>query len=173
MQNLQAHHQNKTSFYVPRVLWDITKDSINFTFSVDAQKGFYANPDFSEDYSKNTNLWDFDVVEIFINRGGESYLELQLSPLGQPFSYHILKPRVECIIPSELPITMSSKIESNTMTAKFSIPLSFLPGTDSSIFGGCFSCLGEETEYYSLNPNSEDAADFHRPDLFIKFGDII
>jgi hypothetical protein len=172
MQNLQAHHKNKTHFYCPEVKWSIDSSDIHFTFIVKSSNGFYTNPNFGMDYVKNTNLWDFDVVEVFLNKGGESYLELQLSPLGQPFSYLIIKPRVECVIPSVLPVQMSTNLKENVLTANISVPISYLPGAGNSIYGGCFSCLGFETEYYSLNPNKEDAADFHRPELFIHFGEI-
>ena len=110
-------------------------------------------------------------MEVFITRGSESYLELQLSPLGQPFSYLITKPRVECEIPEELPVEMSANIKGKSLLTSISIPLSFIPGDSNLIQGGCFCCLGEDTEYYALNPNSEESADFHRPDLFITFGE--
>ena len=57
--------------------------------------------------------------------------------------------------------------------AIFKIPLSEIPGSGNKLYGNFFSCLGSDTRsYYALNINTEDTPDFHRPDLFIKLGEL-
>ena len=172
MNILSAHSANNTSLYGPEVSWQVTEKTIDFKFSVRSSCGFHSCDNFGFDYSKNWGLWDFDVVEIFIKRSGEHYLELQCSPLGQTVALLIEKPREKHVIPKTLPVNFTSNIDTEWKT-KISIPLDFIPGDGASIFGGCFACLGENPrEYYSLNPNPEKSADFHRPELFLKFGEI-
>lgn len=177
MQKLHPHNSNKSSVYSPSVQWTILESSIEFTFEVLSgvlsEDKFYTSDVFGIDHKRNTNLWDFDVVEIFIHRGGQSYLELQVSPLGQPFSYIIKKPRVECKIPEVFPASFTTSIQGNQrnkLICKLEIPFANIPGHSDTLKGGCFACLGKMTEYYSLNPNIEDTPDYHRPDLFIDFG---
>ena len=69
--------------------------------------------------------------------------------------------------------THFSCVKNKDWKAVFKIPLSDIPGSGNKLYGNFFSCLGSDTRsYYALNINSEDAPDFHRPELFVELGDI-
>src|SRR5690606_5690688 len=96
------------------------------------------------------------------------YLEIQLSPLNQPFALVIRKPRVEFGYPENLDFSHSVDGEERTWRSKLQVTLpSELQG--DLLFVGLHACLGMgEREYFALNPNPEDKPDFHRPELFVQ-----
>ncbi len=176
MQNLRPHHSNTSNEFSPRVGWTIDDEMIHFKFEMQGSSQINGNPKFSTNYldnpDKNWGLWEHDVFEVFISKDGESYLEVQISPLGQNFVLKIKKPRKVF----ESPASFSGKTE--TISTKpwhclISIPFSDIPGSSKSLTGNCFCVVGEaKREFYALNINSEKDPDFHRPELFINFGEI-
>ena len=172
MKNLIAHKSNSFKDLEAQVSWELKDESIDFEFLIKSSIPFYTSDKFSSNYFDNKGLWDFDVVEVFLKKEGVKYLEFQCSPLGQPFSYLIEKPRVSFDYPSKLNISTKVEVLDETIWKTWiSIPYSDIPGSGTLITGNCFACLGKETQYFALNINTDDRPDFHRPELFIDFGD--
>lgn len=154
--------------------------TLTFNFTVSKRDGseYCANPEFGEDYSKNWGLWETDVVEAFIQlrktpeEVTAPYLEIQLSPLNQPFALLIEKPRETFDYPKNLSFTHESAGEERTWRAQMKVTLpNELQG--QHLYLGLNACLGiGEREFFALNPNPEEIPDFHRPDLFEKIGEI-
>lgn len=174
MSNILINHQSNTTSHQVMVDWEISPDNfVEFLFTV---KNITpkSDPNFSMDYKKNWGLWDFDVVEVFLQRGenSEQYLEFQTSSLGQPFALLIKKARVEFSPPDVLEVKVQTLLENGNWTSKISVPLSDIPGDGNILRGNCFCCLGskEQREYYGLNINLDEQADFHRPELFTVLG---
>lgn len=129
---------------------------------------------FGSDPRKNWELWNFDVVETFLQLRQEAsdvqapYLELQVSPIGQALQLIILKPRVSFYTPLALEMNVQSRLEGDRWATEveLELPAEF---SDGVLWGGMFACLGaSERGFYSLNPNPEAKPDFHRPELFTK-----
>lgn len=127
----------------------------------------------TSDWSKNWGLWNKDVVEAFLQLRSHPddlkapYLEIQLSPLNQPFALIITEPRKTFFAPAALTFSSTSSVEPKLWKAQLTVTLpKDLQG--SLLYGGFFSCLEmNPREYYALNPNPEEKPDFHRPELFL------
>jgi len=163
-----AHHLVKVQFSrMERLL------TLNFSVHARSKRIWDSEPKFTSDYNKNWGLWNHDVVEAFLQLREHPedlmapYLEIQVSPLNQPFALIIKKPREEFSYPVNLQFSSSVQLEEKIWMAEIKLELpSEIKGT--YLYGGFFSCLrAEEREFYALNPNSETNPDFHRPDLFL------
>lgn len=167
-------HNSCASQHKIFVDWKIDRDYIHFDFEI-LNYTPHHNIDFSSDYKDNWGLWNTDVVEIFLKRDDSNdYLEVQSSPLNQPFGLIIEEPRVKWHVPEVLDLAVSNITLGNTWKSTLSVGLNFIPGNSKRIIGNCFACLGdiENREYFALNTNNEKNPDFHRPDLFVEIGEI-
>jgi len=176
MHILRPHNSNISKDYTPTVKWKIDGDMIQFNFEFQGLNSLNLNEKFTksflDDPKNNWGLWEFDVFEVFITRDGVNYLEVQVSPLSQNFVLSITKPRVEY----EVPKVFTGETKTTALEpwcAQIIIPLSEIPGETNILTGNCFSIVGSKNrEYFALNINEESDPDFHRPDLFTKFGEI-
>ncbi|MEX0799545.1 MAG: hypothetical protein WD025_08870 [Bacteriovoracaceae bacterium] len=128
---------------------------------------------------KNWGLWEYDVFELFLTRANREapYLELQVSPINQKFALLIKRPREEWIYPESIPFSSVSKVEGGVWKCHLNVPVENIPGNSQEIYGNIHLIIGPESNgkkrsHYSLNPNSEHKPDFHRPDLFVKLGEL-
>jgi hypothetical protein len=176
MQNKLVPHKSVTAQHQVHVSWQfLNAHEVCFNFQVIHYQA-NTNANFSQDYKENWGLWDFDVVEVFLKReDSQSYLEVQTSPLNQPFALIIEKPRVSFHKPQTLSLQIKNKIENSTWSAQLIIKKEDIPGQGNRLFGNCFACLGtkEKREYFALNINQEDKPDYHRPELFQLFGEFV
>lgn len=147
-------------------------DLIDWHMRVERSRPFVVNPSYGADPRKNWELWNWDVVEAFLQLRSAPedftapYLELQVSPLNQALALVIRKPRVSVYTP--LALVFKSHVETDadgySMRAQVRLP-SELQGVE--LWGGLFACLGQSPrEYWALGPNPEANPDFHRPELF-------
>lgn len=128
---------------------------------------------FTQDWSKNWGLWNKDVVEAFLqlrshaNDTNAPYLEIQVSPLNQPFALIITEPRKTFFAPKKLEFTTEVTLSDKFWNGKMTVILpDDLKG--DKLYGGFFACLSQDPrEYYALEPNPEHSPDFHRPELFL------
>ncbi len=177
MQVFLKKHAPDTAFHSLKVEWTRENRLVVLDFTVqkrDSSK-WQANPNMTDDWSKNWGLWNTDVVEAFLQlRENENdlkapYLEIQVSPLNQPFALVITEPRKTFFLPRKLALTTESAVEGRIWKARLSVELpEEIKG--EHLYGGFFSCLGlgeGQREFYALNSNPETNPDFHRPELFV------
>jgi hypothetical protein len=159
-----------------KVIWQRTKEKIVIEFFVQKRTGpgWQTDPVFTQDWLKNWGLWNKDVVEAFLQlRSHDSdisapYLEIQVSPLNQPFTLIITEPRKTYFPPKELIFSTEVNLTEKLWSAKMELTL---PGELQGhlLYGGFFSCLSvDPREFYALEPNPESGPDFHRPELFLR-----
>lgn len=158
-----------------KIEWDIrgTDAIIQFTVNKRSSKAWHTDPEFTHDWSKNWGLWNKDVVEVFLQLRSHPddiqapYLELQISPLNQPFALIIQEPRKIYHAPKILDLIHEVSVDGKVWTAAMKVQLpAELRG--ELVYGGFFACLDQEPrEYYALEPNPEFTPDFHRPELFL------
>ncbi len=174
MQAYLKKHGPDFSNHSLKVTWQRSGQEVTIEFFIQrrAGKGWQTDDSFSMDWSKNWGLWNQDVFEAFLQlRSSEMdvtapYLEIQVSPLNQPFALIITEPRKTYFAPATLAFETQVSVEDKFWSGKMvvSLPLD-LKGV--SLYGGFFSCLSANPrEYFALNPNPESAPDFHRPELF-------
>lgn len=176
MKKLIAHHANSVNQFDVEVDYHCDGIFLLTNFIVTAKSDFnewQTSKKFENDYKKNWGLWDFDVVEIFIqNRKLDDemyapYLEFQVSPLNQPFALDIIKPREKYFSPEVIDFETKVDVAINKWKTNIKIKLPF---DVISLYGNFHACLGtkEKRQYFSLNPNKEERPDFHLPKNFIK-----
>lgn len=176
MQAFLKKHAPGPAHHALKVVWERSdrKVVMDFTVTKRSSTPWVTDTSFGQDWNHNWELWNKDVVEAFLQLRRDPtdlrapYLEVQVSPLGQPFALLIVEPRKVFHPPgSDFTMTTSVNLEPKTWTARMEVTLpSELRG--DYLYGGFFSCLMEgNREYYALEPNPEDKPDFHRPDLFL------
>ena len=171
---LKKHGQDAAKNRI-KVSWkrELDKVIIDFEAQKRLSEEWHTDSAFTSDWSKNWGLWNKDVVEVFLQlRANDQdtkapYLEIQVSPLNQPFALIITEPRKVFYAPKELTFTHSVTVEGRLWTAHMEVILpKDLKGTH--LYGGFFSITGyEPREFYALEPNPEATPDFHRPELFL------
>lgn len=175
MQAYLKKHGPDFSDHRIKVDWQVSGRVVTLEFQIQKRMGppWQTDEVFTEDWSKNWGLWNKDVVEAFLQlrKNPEdtkaAYLEIQLSPLNQPFALIVTDPRKTFFAPKNLIHTSEVILTDKMWTAKLEVTIPEEIAGDL-IFGGFFACLGATArEYYALNPNPEMNPDFHRPDLFL------
>lgn len=175
MQAFLKKHGEGVAGHGLKVEWDFQKDEVLITFNVHKRtsRPWETDKVFTSDWGKNWGLWNKDVVEVFLQlRSDEAdvkapYLELQVSPLNQPFALIIFEPRKIFSAPKILDFNHDSKVDGRVWVARIKVKLpSELKG--KHLYGGFFACLDHAPrEFYALEPNPEPAPDFHRPEFFL------
>ena len=176
MQAYLKKHGPTFSNHSLKVVWQRTEDKVIIEFFVQKRTGpsWQTDSAFTQDWSKNWGLWNKDVVEAFLQlRSHESdlsapYLEIQVSPLNQPFALIVTEPRKTFFPPKELIFSTQVNLTEKLWSAKMELTLpAELKG--HMLFGGFYSCLSQDPrEFYALEPNPESSPDFHRPELFLR-----
>ena len=175
MQAYLKKHGTGHALHSLKVEWDIKGREMTFEFMAQKRstRPWLSDSSFSHDWSKNWGLWSHDVIEVFLQlRSHENdltapYLEIQVSPLNQPFALIITEPRKIFASPKVLDFVHEVSVENKIWTSALRITLP--PDLDGDlVYGGFFACLDHgPREYYALEPNAEENPDFHRPDLFL------
>lgn len=158
-----------------KVTWERSGRDLTIEFQVQKRLGaaWQTDENFSDDYTKNWGLWNKDVIEAFLQlRKDENdltapYLEIQVSPINQPFALVIKEPRKTYYAPENLKLKTQVTLTDKLWTGKMEVTLpEDLQG--DHLYGGFFSMITiDPKEYYALNPNPEANPDFHRPELFL------
>lgn len=152
--------------------------SANFKVQKSKQFFWLTNQNFQAESKKNWGLWNYDVVEVFLQPRLEitythtPYIELQVSPLNQGFNLVIIEPRQIYYTPLDLRFFHETVLTETNERYIWNTKLTLeLPFYSKYLFGNCFACLGqgENREYFGLNLKPGVSPDFHRPDYFIPF----
>lgn len=175
MQAYLKKHGTGVSYHGLKVEWQYADREITLTFTATKRtsKPWLADETKTDDWSKNWGLWNTDVLEAFLqlrsapNDLKAPYLEVQVSPLNQPFALIITEPRKTFHPPKTLDFSHEVSVEGKIWSATMKIKLpDELKG--DHLYGGFFACLDHDPrEFYALEPNPEQNPDFHRPELFL------
>lgn len=175
MEAFLSKHGNDVARHRIKSSWKREGDLVTISFEVHKRHGqpWFTDPDMTPDWKKNWGLWNHDVVEAFLQLRNDPqdlkapYLEIQVSPLNQPFALIITEPRKTFFPPEALDFSTTSEEEGRIWKSTLTVKLpSDLKGTH--LYGGFFACLDQNPrEYYALEVNPEDKPDFHRPELFL------
>lgn len=168
-------HGMGVAAHTVKVEWSISSTEVTIHFTVNKRSGrpWLSDEVFGSDWAKNWGLWNKDVVEAFLQLRSHAedlkapYLEIQVSPLNQPFALIITEPRKVFAAPKALDFFHEVSVDGKQWkgTMKVTLPPE-LKGTE--VYGGFFACLDQDPrEYFALEPNPESAPDFHRPELFL------
>ena len=176
MQAYLKKHGPDVAAHTVKIEWEFSSNevTIHFTAQKRTSRPWLADETKTDDWSKNWGLWNADVVEAFLQlRADEKdlkapYLEIQVSPLNQPFALIITEPRKTFFPPKTLDFSHEVLVDGKSWKSTLKVKLpDELKG--SMLYGGFFACLDHEPrEFFALEPNPENNPDFHRPELFLK-----
>jgi hypothetical protein len=175
MQAYLKKHGPSFSGHSIKINWQRTDRKVVIEFQVQKRIGptWQTDEIYTQDWSKNWGLWNKDVLEAFLQlRKDENdltapYLEIQVSPLNQPFALIITEPRKKFHAPAKLDFKTEVALTDKFWTGKMEVILPEELSGDK-LYGGFFSCVTKEPrEFYALEPNREENPDFHRPELFL------
>lgn len=163
----------------PQVRWRLTSDGwFEATFVIPLPPGaaWNVNPTYSRtDYRENWGLWEHDVVELFLqprphpDLSSGTYLELQLSPLGQPFALVVKEPARQYGAPDTLAFLRENSLGETTWRVRVAVQVpNYAPG--APLFGNLTACLGPAgaRTHWGLTLNEGEEVDFHRPQEFVQ-----
>lgn len=177
--SLGIPQQNELHQHQVQVEYAFSEGIFSANFMVEKAKPFFWLTDQNFDQTnnnKNWGLWNFDVVEIFLQPRKEithyqsPYIELQVSPLNQGFNLHIIEPRKITYTPLDLNFYHEVLLTENSTHYQWESKITVqLPDTAKYLFGNCYACLGhgETREYFGLNLKPSVNPDFHCPDYFV------
>ena len=159
--------------------WQLTPEGwFEATFVVAPAPGaaWNVNPAYSRtDYRENWGLWEYDVVELFLQPrphpdvASGPYLELELSPLGQPFALLIEEPARRYAAPDTLAFLRENSLTETAWRVRVAVQVpGYAPG--APLFGNLTACLGPAgaRSYWGLTLNEDGEVDFHRPAEFVQ-----
>ena len=163
----------------PHVRWQLTPEGwFEATFEVPLPPGaaWNVNPAYSRtDYRENWGLWEHDVVELFLQPRAHPdvvsgpYLELQLSPLAQPFALVVAEPARRYAAPEALAFLRENALGETVWRVRVAVQVpGYAPG--APLFGNLTACLGPAggRSYWGLVLNGDGDVDFHRPGEFVQ-----
>lgn len=163
----------------PQVRWQLTPEGwFEATFEVRLPPGAVWNvdPAYSRtDYRENWGLWEHDVMELFLQPrpfpdvASGPYLELQMSPLGQPFALVVEEPARRYGAPATLAFLRENVRDEGFWRVRVAVQVpGYVPG--APLFGNLTACLGpaRARTYWGLTLNEDGEVDFHRPKEFVQ-----
>ncbi|XP_050415461.1 UPF0462 protein C4orf33 homolog [Patella vulgata] len=111
-------------------------------------------------------LWDYEVVELFLLNDDDRYIEVELCPHGQHLV--LLLNGIRNIVKDELSIQYKASIEGSRWSGESLLPLEYLPPNVNRM--NAFAIHGSENNrvYEALHPanTSFPDPDFHRLEFF-------
>jgi hypothetical protein len=174
------HHKScNVKNYSVNLAAQVQNRSLIIEFSVESASGLWhkvpAGRFNQTQPAYNWLLWNYDVVEVFLQKRThgslDPYMEFQATPTGEELVLEIYRPRVQYACPLVANNLFSHQQQGHRWTATFHSKL------DTEIehyYIGAFACLGQDArEYLSLNPNPEMQPDYHRPELFLPLRQIL
>ena len=132
------------------------------------------NPEWSTETTTDT-LYERDVVEVFLRPPGrEDYFEINISPLGQWLSAHILKPRISVDFQwrSDLRLRAECDRREQVWRVFLGVPYASISAPCPEVGGAWNLSLcriageGADREYLAWRPTFTERPDFHIPASF-------
>ena len=166
---LTPHKQNDPE-NTDQVMVDIKFDGefLHVHFEVKASDLNLSN-DFNTENWDNIGLWNFDVVEVFLQKkdNNNHYLELEISPKGQKLAILVKRPREDFHQLEPIDTLALASLTETGFWAEFKVKATDIPGDGDVIVGNAHACLGKNPRnYFSLFEGDTSKPDFHRPEFF-------
>lgn len=172
MIKLQHHKNNDTKSNSVFVGHTIENGNFCLKGEVKSENKPNTSDDFSQTSYENWNLWNHDVVELFItgSKNITPYLEFQLSPKEQIFAQIIEVPREKFYYPKSFEAQTKVELKEDGWAFEAKISLKYIPNLDKEIFANVTACLGPQDarEYLGIQINDDEAPDYHKKELFKK-----
>jgi hypothetical protein len=116
-------------------------------------------------------LWEYELVEVFLLGRAGHYLEIELGPHGHYLVYYLSGVRqVERLV---TPVQVHCAIQGDRWLGEIVIDLDDLPEGLSHVNGYALHGQGAGRRYLAANPVGGAAPDFHQPQDFLVLEDLM
>lgn len=128
---------------------------------------YYGDPPPPTPPGPTDQLWNYEVVELFILGDGPNrpYLEIELSPHGHHLVLQL--EGVRCIVESKLPLDYRAEIRGDRFRGDAVVPRSYLPPAPHRINAYAIHGRGDARRHLAMEPVPGPAPDFHRLESFV------
>jgi hypothetical protein len=129
---------------------------------------FYKDPKPDQAVGPTWELWEYEVVEIFLVGENDHYTEVELSPHG----HHLLLRLEGCrnIVARELPLEFEADIEGDRWRGKALVKAEDLPLRIQRLNAYAIHGVGAQRIYAAWTPVPGAEPDFHRLNCFPEVG---
>lgn len=133
--------------------------------SVDAP--FHDDPAPTSSVGSTWELWNHEVVELFLVRQDGSYLEIEIGPHGHFLVLDLSAPRVIRTrhLPATLTVTRTESRWSGRIEVQVECPLASIVRANAFAIHG----TGDTRQFLAASPLPGIAPDFHQPERFPLF----
>lgn len=136
-------------------------DTHFLTLTVDAP--FYQDPPPPQAAGPCPELWEYEVVELFIANGLQ-YTEIELAPRGQHLVLQLQG--IRQTVAEQLPIAYAAHIQGSRWHGEAQIPITLLPPGPWTWNAYAIHGQGSERHYLAAHPVPGLEPDFHRLHCF-------
>lgn len=121
---------------------------------------FWGDPAPEAPVGPTWQLWEHEVVELFLLGDGARYLELELGPHGHHLALRLHG--VRNIVARDLPVQVSARIAGDRWEGLVQVPCSLLPEGTLRLNATAIHGAGEARRYLSWRPLPGPRPDFHQ-----------
>ena len=132
--------------------------------TVQVEAPFWGDPPPAAPPGPTWQLWEHEVVELFLSGPDGHYLELELGPHGHHLALRLHG--VRNIVARELPVDYRAQIRGERWEGEARVPCSLLPRGALRLNATAIHGQGEARRYLSWRPLPGARPDFHQPDAF-------
>lgn len=150
-----------------RVEVELGRDGEQLVLDVEAP--FMGDPPPPGPAGPTPELWNHEVVEVFILGAGQRYLEVELSPHGHHLVLELSG--VRQVVRQGMALDYRATIEADRWRARARVPLAWLPVGWDRVNAFAIHGQGAERRYLAWRPAGGEAPDFHRLEVFAPIAD--
>ena len=136
--------------------------SMGFRLTIDAPYWADKAPDGPQ--GRRWQLWEYEVVELFLVGKGGDYVEFEFGPHGHYLALKLRAPRQ--IEVDDVPLEYVSHIRGNRWIGRSEIPPTLVPAALAKYNAFAIHGMGPKRRYLSHVPLPGPRPDFHQPDYF-------
>ena len=128
---------------------------------------FHGDPPPQAPIGSTWQLWDYEVVELFLVRKDGSYLEIELGPHGHYLVLDLSAPRQIRArhLPASLTVRRNGDRWSGQAEIRVPLPLSSIARANAFAIHG----QGDSRRFLAASPVPASRPDFHQPERFTEF----
>lgn len=168
--NIATTWDNQTIPDSQQVKLKLSRDGTASAVRLDIEAPFYNDPAPSAPVGSLMQLWDYEVVELFLLGSENRYLEVEFGPFGH---YIVLlldgyRNVIKHSLPLE-PVQITRDTSTKRWTSSALIPDEYFPPNVTSLNAYAIHGTGESRQYLALSPvptGKFEAPEFHRLEYF-------
>jgi len=137
---------------------------VDDALNVRVEAPFWGDPPPGAPVGPTWQLWEHEVVELFLLGDDDRYVELELGPHGHHLALRLHG--VRNVVARDLPLRYRARILGDRWEGEAWLPCSELPEGPWRLNATAIHGVGESRRYLSWRPLPGPRPDFHQPSAF-------